>query len=118
MYANEIVNVVKQLHLASGPLTGPALLYLEETAAELAPIMTAKKIQIAKGGSTPTIRRQFERIYLEPVAGTNHGVRQDDFKPLAVWEWEVQSKFGYKPISPKSLILFCDSLREAVMEVK
>lgn len=115
MNANEIVSTIKQLHLANSILTGPALAYVEETAAELAPVMRAKGVQIAKGGSTPTARRTFERIYLEPVSGTNHGVRQDDYRVIATWEWEIHSKWGYRPVSPKSLIEFCDSLHDAVM---
>jgi hypothetical protein len=115
MNQQEIVNTIKQLHLANSILTGPALAYVEETAAELAPIMRAKGVQIAKGGSTPSSRRMFERIYLEPVCGTNHGSRQQDFAMIATWEWEIHSKWGYKPVSAKSLIEFCDSLRDAVM---
>ena len=116
MKAQQIVSVIKQLPIRDNSQTEKALKAIETTANEIAGMMAAKGLQISKGGSSPSTNRSYARIYLER-GNNSHNSRNSDYKDLVVaeWEWQVKSKYGFSPISPKAIIQFCNGLRAEVM---
>lgn len=95
-----------------------ALAKIEETAAVLAPILAARGLQISKGGTSPSSKKSYARIYLETVGNTSHDIRHANCGVIKTWEWQTRSKYGFSPISAKAIKSFCDQILRTVQAVE
>lgn len=115
MNEQQIISTLKQLptRYPSDRTEQRAITAIETTAELIAPVLTERGLQIAKGSSSPSSRRSYARIYLERVGNTSHDSRHSEYQQnvIRTWEWEVQAAGYFKPMSAKAICALCDELQ-------
>lgn len=112
MNTQDVISTIKSLPIkwASAEYEQATDAKISEAAEKLAPMLAARGLRIVKGGSSPSGSKTFTRIYLEPVTNSTHNHREHAYDVIRTWEWQTKSKYGFAPISRKSIRQMCDEL--------
>ena len=109
-----IIATINSLPIAHSEKMQPATdAKIAATAEALAPILSEKGLRIVKGSASPSQKRSYARIYLEPITNTTHDSRHSAYAVIATWEWQTASKYGFAPISQTRIRNLCDALLKA-----
>ncbi len=76
---------------------------VEEAAPMLIRQLAENGLQISCGSSSPSNRRTYSRIYLEPVDNVSHNRREKACKVVGVWERATTSGGYFTPLSAKAI---------------
>lgn len=103
MNANQVVSEIKSLDL--GIVDSKAAL-VETAIQETAQAIAASGLYLVKGGTSPSSKRSYQRLYLQTKQGVNHDSRTQDYRENVIdfWEWETCSGGYRKQISAGSLV--------------
>lgn len=72
---------------------------VEEAAPMLIRQLAENGLQISCGSSSPSSRRTYSRIYLEPVGNISHNRREKDCQVFATWERQTMTGGYFTPLS-------------------
>jgi hypothetical protein len=112
MNTEEIINTIKSLPIKVGTDANNTKIneVIHQTAETITERMNELGLHLVTGGSSPTSQKSYARLYLEPISNTTHNPRHKAYDVKRTWEWQTHSKYGFAPISHKSIIQMCNEL--------
>lgn len=118
MEVEQIIAVINELPVSysSDKTKKRADVAITETSGLISSLLVQKGLRITKGGSNPSGRQSYSRIYLETLENTSHDHRLQNYQDtvIQVWEWQTKQSGYFKPLTCKTIITFCDELRQVV----